>query len=222
MLVQEIYKRFLIKVNKNDTNSNINVPKGVFVLIFNEITRFWLNAKIKETRKDYQKNYIAELLIIDHPLTPKYVTPFFTQFELPVDYFDTESAYSIAKKGDCAGRLIYNFDFKQRNRNVTFQNENEKPSFEYQETLYNINREGIAVYTDNFEIQNQYLSYYKLPTQIDIAGYTKFDGSPSTNINSDLDDKNVLDILNLCSLEAVTNFENGETFQLQKQRSIIN
>lgn len=220
MTVQEIYKRFLIKVNKNDTNSNINVPKGVFVLIFNEITKSWLNDKIKDTRKNYQKNQISELLIVDKPLVVKNVNSNFTQFALPSDYFDTETTYSVAKRGDCTGRIIYNFDFKQRNKNVIFQNENEKPSFDYQETLYNINRDGIAVYTDGFEIQNQYLTYYKLPTPIDIEGYTKFDGTPSKNIDTDLDDKNVLDILNLCSLEAVTNFEDGETYQLQKQRTI--
>lgn len=222
MTVQEIYKRFLIKVNKNDTNSNINVPKGIFVLIFNELSKFWLYNKLKETRKDSRKNHIAELLIIDKELIKLSVGINSTIFSLPADYFDVESAYSICKRGTCENRIVYNFDFKQRNKNVLFQNENEKPSFDYQETLYSINKDGFLVYTDNFEITNQYLSYYKTPNSIDIAGYTKFDGIPSQDIQSELDDKNILEILNLCSLEAVTNFENGETFSLQKQRTINN
>lgn len=220
MKVKEIYKRFLIKVNKNDTNSNINVPKGIFVLIFNEAKDFWLENKIKESRKNDLKNHISEFLIIDKEVTLDKKSTNFTEFKLPDDFFEIESAYSICKKGECTNRLVYNFDFKQRNKNVLFQNENEKPSFEYQETLFNIADNKLLVYTDNFDIQKQFISYYKRPENIDIEGYTRFDGSPSQDIEISLEDKNIIEILNLCSLEAVTNFENGEQFQLQKQRTI--
>jgi hypothetical protein len=100
-----------------------------------------------------------------------------------------------------------------------FTNENEKPSFEYQETLFNLNENGFLVYTDNFEIEKQFISYYKRPKNIDIAGYTRFDGTQSENIETTLEDKHIIEIINLCSLEAVTNFENVEGFQLQKQRT---
>lgn len=220
MTVKEIYKRFLIKINKNDTNSNINVPKGIFVLIFNEAKDFWLENKIEETRKNSLKNHISQLLVIDKEITVKDVTSKYTEFNLPEDFFDIESAYSICKRDTCMNRLVYNFDFKQRNKNALFQNENEKPSFEYQETLFNLSKNGLLVYTDNFEIQKQFISYYRRLNNIDIAGYTKFDGTPSQDIEIDLEDKHVLEIINLCSLEAVTNFENGEGFQLQKQRTI--
>lgn len=220
MTVKEIYKRFLIKINKNDTNSNINVPKGIFVLIFNEAKDFWLENKIEETRKNSLKNHISELLVIDKELTIKDVTSKYTEFNLPEDFFDIESAYSICKRDTCMNRLVYNFDFKQRNKNALFQNENEKPSFEYQETLFNLSKNGLLVYTDNFEIQKQFISYYRRPNNIDIVGYTRFDGTPSQDIEIDLEDKHILEIINLCSLEAVTNFENGEGFQLQKQRTI--
>lgn len=220
MKVKEIYKRFLIKINKNDTNSNINVPKGIFVLLFNEAKDFWLENKIEEVRKNGLKNHISELLVIDYEMAQKSKSTNFTEFTLPSDFFDIESAYSICKKGSCTNRVVYNFDFKQRNKNVLFQNENEKPSFEYQETLFNLNNNGLLVYTDGFDIEKQLLSYYKRPENIDIAGYTKFDGTPSTDIDTTLEDKHVIEIINLCSLEAVTNFENGEGFQLQKQRTI--
>lgn len=222
MTVNEIYKRFLLKINKNDTNGNVKVSKGVFVLFFNELLRFWLESEIKDKGKSFLKNHISELLILDKELTRKEDKDNFTTFSLPEDFFDIESAYSIASKGTCTNRVLYNYDFKQRNKNVIFTNENEKPSFEYQETLYNLNKEGLSVYKEGFNIDKQFISYYKLPKEIDIEGYTKFDGTPSQNIETDLEDKNIMTIINMCSLEAVTNFENGETFQLQKQRLINN
>lgn len=222
MTVNEIYKRFLLKINKNDTNGNVKVSKGVFVLFFNELSKFWLESKIKEEGKSFLKNHLSELLILDKELTKKEDKNNFTTFSLPEDFFDIESAYSIASKGACTNRVLYNYDFKQRNKNVIFTNENEKPSFEYQETLYNLNKEGLSVYKEGFNIDKQFISYYKLPKEIDIEGYTRFDGTPSQNIETDLEDKNIMTIINMCSLEAVTNFENGETFQLQKQRLINN
>lgn len=220
MKVQEIYKRFLIKVNKNDTNSNINVPKGVFVLIFNEQLDFWIENKIREVIQTNEKNKIGNLLVIDKPLTKLSQTANHVKFELPTDFYDIESTYSIASKGTCTNRVLYNFDFKQRNKNVLFQNENEKPSFEYQETLYNINEDGLLVYTDNFTIDSQYLSYFRRPKKIDISGYTKFDGSPSQDIETDIDEKHIIEVINMCSVESVKNFENVEAFQLQKQKTI--
>ena len=222
MTVQEIYKRFLIKINKNDTNSNINVPKGIFVLIFNEQIPIWIKNKIDKEINNSEKNYISELLEIDKELDVKEVKSKFTEFTLPKNLFDIQSSYSICKKGNCSGRIVYNFDFKQRDKNVLFQSENQDPSFEYQETLYNIKNGALLVYTDNFEIEKQVISYYRLPKKIDIAGYTKFDGAASQNIDSDLEDINIMEILDLCALEAVTNFESTEGFQLQKQRTINN
>ena len=44
---KELYKKFLLKINKNDTNSNVKVPISQFVLIYNEQQRLWLDNIIK-------------------------------------------------------------------------------------------------------------------------------------------------------------------------------
>ena len=47
MTPRDIYKLFETKLNKNSTNSNIKVPLGVFVILWNEQKRTWLNQKLR-------------------------------------------------------------------------------------------------------------------------------------------------------------------------------
>ena len=46
----EAYKHFLLLINKNDSNTNVNISKGEFVLLFNSQKRVWLNEKLSEKR----------------------------------------------------------------------------------------------------------------------------------------------------------------------------
>lgn len=214
----EAYKRFLLKINKNDTNTNIKVNKGEFVLIFNEQARIWLADQIKKYSDTYEKNDVSSLLSYDNELEKVRDNESYSEFKLPNDYFDYESSYSIASRKDCKDRKLYNWDFKGKNRNVLERDENENPSFDYEETLINPSEDKLLVFKTDFEISKQYLTYFKEPNNIDIEGYIKFDGSRSTNIDSDLADYYVNQIINLCAVEVDANYGNVEKFQLDKTK----
>jgi len=196
----ELYKKFLIDINKNDTNTNIKINKGEFVLIFNRNLLKWLRNKIDNTNNSSKKNEIEQLLIYDKELKKIKTTENFVEFELPDDYFDIETSYSIAEKETCK-RKLYNWDFKARNRNSLEQNENQNPSFEYEETLVNISNGKFLTFKTDFKILKQYLTYFKQPKFIDLEGYIKIDGTPSKNIDSDLYDIYTDEILDICVIE---------------------
>lgn len=218
MTSKEVYKRLLLKVNKNDTNTNVKINKGDFVLIFNEQARSWLSETIEADSKNSKKNDIGLLLIYDVPLIKVSDYKDYSSFSLPDDFFDYQSSYSIASKGVCKGRKLLNWDFKAKNKNVLDQDMNRKPSFEYEETLINVSSGQFLVFADGFSIDEQFITYYKQPADIDIEGYFKLDGTPSQNIDPLLYDGYVDEIINKCAVEIIGNYEDIEHYQIAQQR----
>lgn len=213
----EAYKRFLLKINKNDTNSNINISKAEFVLLYKEQKRVWLNDKLTQDSDNIKINHLAELLIKDKELVKSSNDNNSTSFILPENYFLFDSSYSLANKGQCQ-RPIINWLVKSKNINVLLQDSNSSPSFEYEETICILSEKKLVIYKTDFEIQKAYLSYYREPIDIDLEGYEKLDGTPSTTINPDIEDQNLEEILNRCAMEVVRNYENQEAAQMAKDR----
>ena len=96
--------------------------------------------------------------------------------------------------------------------------QNNKPSFDYEETLLKIAGEEIKIYFDDFKIKQAFLSYYKEPIDIDIAGYIKIDGTASKTINPKLPDIAVNEIVSRCVREFVGITENPQGFAVAKDR----
>lgn len=214
----EAYKTFLLKINKNDTNRNINISKGNFVLIYNEQKDIWLSKVLARDSDTSDKNGIEALLVPDLEIEKVKDTNNYAVFGLPDNLFEYQSSYSIAEKGKCKDRVLYNWDFKPRNKNVLLQDENNNPSFEYEQTLINLSDGKLLVYKTDFDIVKQYITYYKHPEYIDIEGYRKVDGSLSKEINPTLPDYIVNQIINHCAVEVIRSYENPEGFTLAKDR----
>jgi hypothetical protein len=125
------------------------------------------------TLKDKKLNqWIAEV----HSLVPQYMF-----------YVDS---YVIADKGRCKDRIIWiNQDLaKHGDLSLLLKNDHYKPSFEYQETFNIISTDEISVFTDGtFTPKKLYIMYLRYPTYIDKAGYTKFDGTASADVDCELE-----------------------------------
>jgi hypothetical protein len=215
----EAYKKFLLKINKNDTNSNINISKGQFVLIFNEQKRNWLKITIEKDQSSDLINYIEEILVLNKPLIKLKDYPDRSVFTTPHDYFSYVNSYSLATKGTCTGIKLYNWDIKPKNTNMDLLDEDNNPSFEYRETFLNLSQSGIEVYKkDDFVIDEVYLDYYRQPVNIDLVGYIKIDGTPSITVNPDMEDENVEEIIDMCAVEVQRNYQNTEDYQLAQTR----
>jgi hypothetical protein len=219
MISLEAYKKFLLKVNKNDTNGNINISKGQFILIFNEQKRNWLKLRIEKDQGSDLINYIEEVLILGKKLRKYKDYPTRAVFELPKDYFSYVSSYSIASKGECKNVKLFNWDTKPKNINIVLQDEDNNPSFDWRETNVDLSSYGLEIYKTDFSVDEVYLDYYREPIDIDIEGYQRLDGKMSTNIESDLDNSNIEEILDMCAIEAQRNYENVEQFQIAQTRN---
>lgn len=216
MTSQEIYKKILLKVNLNDTNGNIRVPKSTCMLLFNEVSEEWLVNKIKITNGTDEINDVDEFLKPDTELTKAGNHSDSTDFILPDDYLEYSRSYSLATKGNCKNRVIVNWDIKNKNINTILTNSNESPSFEYEETPIKISNGNIKVYKSDFEINSVFLDYYKIPTKIDIEGYIHFDGTPSKNIDADFSNKNVNQVITETAVLIMKNQQNVEGLQIVK------
>jgi hypothetical protein len=111
--------------------------------------------------------------------------------KLDPTYMFYVDSYVLADKGKCKNRQIWiNKDLaKHGDLQFLITNEHYKPSFEYQETFNFISSNEISIFTDGtFTPSNIYVSYMRYPIYIDKAGYEKFDGKMSTDVNCELEE----------------------------------
>lgn len=158
------------KVSSNNSGMDVNKKRYQDLQFLIENTE---DHPLKLTLSDKKLNrYIAKTT----DLSPKFMF-----------YVDS---YLIADKGNCKDRVIYvNTDLvKHADITLLLQNNNYKPSFEYQDTIGDISSDELHYYSDGtFAPKKAYVSYIRYPKDIDIDGYVKFDGSTSTNIDSEFE-----------------------------------
>lgn len=217
MTIQEAYKRFLLKINKNDTNTEVSISSAEFVIIFNEQSLVWLKEKIKQKASTDSINDLDQLLVSELELSNFQETKNHVDFDLPEDYFEFVTARAIAEKDNCEKELDI-INIKPKEKNQWLRDDLNNPSFEWEETISIITNNKIEVYKEDFDINGILLSYYKKPNKIDIEGYIHIDKTPSKTIHPDLSDQNVNEIINRCASAVAMDYQNGESFQLQEQR----
>jgi len=222
MTPNEIYLSIITKLNKNLGTDNITVDKPRVVLAYNEnqIKRvvLLLERKNDDTLREIQKLLIQnKKLTVSEDLTDRVI------FELPSDYLEISSSYIKASRGKCKGKKIFLWEIKDPNYNQVFSNSHLKPSFEYEEVPYIISDNKLVVFKDEtFSINDAFLSYYKYPKKIDIAGYISIDNQTSTNISPELDDRFTNKVIAMTVEDFQRNNQDQLGFQLSKDRVINN
>lgn len=213
----QLYESFLIKLNRGDSNINVNVPRGKFVVIYNEQAKQWLHHKLRIKVSTNEIDELKESLSDSTEISFRSTHLDHKDFVLPDNFFDFSHAVCIATKGNCE-RVLEIWPEKDKNVRVLLKNSNYKPSFDYEETLCSVAGDALKVYFDSFDIEKVYLSYYKEPLEIDIEGYTRLDGNPSSNIDPDLSDFSVNQIINRCVSVFHGITENKDGFEISKNR----
>lgn len=217
MTISEAYIKYLDLVNRNATNNNINVDKPRFIILFNDIQNRYLEWVLDKRNSD-DIRYIQLMLVNNHALIENDNKDVYTSFSIPNNYFNFSNLRVNSKRGNCKNRKMLAFEIKSENREELMNDEFNKPSFEYSETFYYFSNDSILIYKDDFEIQDAILSYYRYPNKVDIDGYLHLDGSVSTSIDPEWDDKVTMRILIAMSREfAAINSDAGQ-YQLDKDR----
>lgn len=208
-------------VNKNDTNDGVNISPGHFVLLYNAESLSWLGEELKKSEDNIDVNLIQLLFLSDFKISPSGVANKnlkFIEFELPEDFYQVYGAYTFADRGQCKDNIIYLWERKPGDVIPILSDEGSKPSFDYQEAPITFGNNKMKVYFDDYIVKDTFINYYRTPTKIDIEGYVHFDGTPSTNIDTDLDDDNALQILARVAAEVNRQTDNVEGLQLSKDR----
>ncbi len=218
MTSKEAYKKFELKFNNANTSSSIDFSVGEFVLLFNDQQMIWTLGRVEGRGKLYEINDIQFLIEPETPLTGRTEQDRYTSFDLPTDYINYISSYSLATKGGCSGRVVYSNQVKLNDIDLRLRDEFTKPSFEYHETPVTVSKDQVQIYTDDFTVDKLYLTYYRYPKSIDLVGYTRLDGTASTTIDPELYDQAADEVINLCVLEAQRIASNTEGFQLSVNR----
>jgi hypothetical protein len=214
----EAYQELLLKVNRNDSNSNIHVPRAKFVIVYNEQQRNWLKETLKNNLDSDDLDELNDLLVDDVSLTKIKVHRDHVDFELPSDFYRFSNSYCLADRDECKGRPLVVWNTKSKNIRTLLQSENHNPSFDYEETICSIASEQLRVYFSDFTITDLFLEYYRFAKDIDLEGYVHLNGNLSTNIHPELGDDMVDEILNLCAKEIMRNNENANGLQFAKDR----
>lgn len=220
MTSKQAYKLFLTDFNKLDRNSDVEVTMADFVLMFNREQRRYTEETVPAHNSGVEIQDLRNIIVPEVKLTPVRNTPRFREFTLPVNFFRTLSSYSVCAKGACTGIPVTNNykDIRPQNLETILRDPLRGPSFEYQDTPVTYMGGKMQVYKRDFTISEQYVSYYKFPVDIDIAGYRKTDGSLSADANPELPDNLVEKIIDRVVKKASGIISNAETFQVAQER----
>ena len=217
MKINEAYIHFVDLVNRNATNNNINVDKFRFISLYNKVSVEYVSWILEKRNEDVIR-HISPLLILEKPLKAKEHKPSHSLFTLPTDYFDMSNLHVTATKGDCKGEKIYTFEVKSENIEELLSDSSNKPSFRFRETFYFTSNNAVAVYKDDFTLDQVNLSYYRYPKQVDIAGYIHTDGSSSKDIHPEFDDKVVHKILTAMAKQFAATNGDQLAFQMNQAK----
>lgn len=221
MQINEVYISFVNMVNSNATNNNLSIDKFRFVTLFNSTAIRYVQWMLEKRNDDSIRN-ISNLLILDKQLQPDVLTDTISTFVLPKDYFEFANLSLVASKGNCSGKKISTFEAKSEDVEELLADESNKPSFEWRETFYLLSENKVAAYKTDFSIDKAFLSYYKYPKKVDIAGYINLNNQPSSNIDPDFDDKVVNKILQAMAKEFSANKGDTASYQLNSDRLFSN
>ena len=219
MTVDEVYERFIIKINKNAQTDNIQADRGRFAELYNEAKNKWLEW-VLEKRNEDDVRYAQPLLKPLHPITPSQTFKTNQKFKLPEDYFDLVTVSAMADSECCKGQKITLYEAKGENIDLYLEDEFNKPSFDYRESSYYIASDEVVVFRDEeFTITNINLTYYRYPVSIELIDPEDPESSFVSSTTFLLDDKAIDRIVSIAAADFSLNNDN-QKFQAEKQRVV--
>lgn len=216
MSPKKAYLKFLLKINKGNTQGDIACDLAKFVLIVNEVKNRW----VEQTLKVKDSILIDSLweIVKTKSLSNLEKKNGFVQSEIPDDFYELILAECEAKKGKCKKKLFLK-EVKNQDKNILRFNLNTKPDFDFEWSFVSIQDKYIRVYTDNFEIEKLSVEYYQVLPEFDVEGYFHLDNTPSSDKPLPIGEQYMDQIINLAAEEFERNFQNSNNLQIAKDRT---
>lgn len=207
ILIDSLLYKIDQRLNKLSSNAHQEIPLEDKILALNEAQIALIKTKLSgysvpnKLGMDADKKRYEDIenLIVDYSKN----TLSLVSSNIDINQFDAEiaelqprymfyaGAYLLADKGPCKNHKVWiNKDLlKHGDLQFFLNNDNYKPSFEYQETFTSISGKLISIFTDGtFTPTKLFVMYVRYPDYIDKVGYIGFDGKASVNRNCELKD----------------------------------
>lgn len=218
MTSREAYVSFLNLANKLNSNDDVNIDTGRFVLLYNKHAKIWLERKVRRDKSNQKIDEIQQLVREDVQLNLLNTSANHADFKLPDDWYDHIGGYALCTQGTCTNKLINADQAKNEEKRLILFDENWRPDFDFEWLPITIGQDAVQVYFNNFTIDSFHVDYYRYPKAIDILGYIKVDGTPSTNVDPDIDDIYVNEIIDLAVADVSMIYQNQIKTQLDITR----
>ncbi len=210
-----VYEKFLLEINKGNTQYNVACDKARFVLIFNKEKHTWVNENLKNKDSVLIDN-LREIVASSELLNPV-VKDSFVSFNTEIDFYEPILVKALCEKDDCK-RTIFSREVKNQNRNIFEFDENQKPDFDYEWTFHSFQDKTLNIYKTDFKVISAEFEYYKVLPEFDIEGYMKIDDVASENKELPLSDQYIDQIIDYAATEFMRNYKDSLGFQLAKER----
>ncbi len=178
----------------------------------------WYESKFKGRSSKFVVDDVQTLIALDIPLTLINTFDDYTEYNLPDDYLDYISNYCKASRGKCTDRRMRSRQILTPSREIILRDAFNNPSFDHSETVTTVSSDRLQVYKTDFTINEVFLTYYRYPKTVDIAGYTKLDQTASANVDPELVDEYVNEIIDWCVTEVDRIFKDPAAYQLSVDR----
>jgi hypothetical protein len=171
MILKDAHYEFNLLLNKNAERKDINIDIINYAVYYNRESKRWAAEFIERNNSSDNIFTLAELLVSNHELKRKQTNELSEDYLIPCDFFKLLSgrSYSEVVSKECKTKgIVYNWFKKPNNWNIQLEDKFTAPAFEWERGLGDISKDTITIYKTNFEIENSYISYYKLPLEINL------------------------------------------------------
>lgn len=194
MTVNELYIYVKDLVDKNSTGSNVDVTKWWFVDAYKVNSIRYVNYLLNNRNDDLLRT-IANLRVTTE-LEKGAEEDQYDEFIFPDNYLNFVNLSALLVDDRCKKGVKTQImkEIKPENLDLLFSDPYNEPSIRHAETLYNTSDRGVFIYKKGFKIKSAELYYYRKPTEIDIEGWQKDDGTNSVNIDPDLSDSALIEV----------------------------
>lgn len=195
MKITKLYYDFLLLVEKNATNNNLNIDKSRFVSLFNftqtKYQSYLLDKRNEDAIRELSPFLKRETLLVQEQ------KPQINVYSLPKDYFNFSNLDVRASKGKCKNIKIQTWEVKSENVEELLSDINNEPDFDARETFYHLSEKGIDIYKKDFTIDKVEMLYYRKITPVEMKGYIRVeDGVETTeDVDTELLDESIPRVL---------------------------
>lgn len=173
------------KLNRNNTNQNINidVPRAVSFLCEaqNQVALHVIRNERNSDNLD-----IVNALLRTKPINRTKKEGATQYFKIPESFIRIENVEGIGRKNGCEAKLRA-IPIKTRNKTIYNTNKNYKSNWFFRDAFYNIAEQSVKFEAD-FDIAKVIVEYYREPRRINVAGWLQSDNTMSVDVEWEFGD----------------------------------